>query len=348
MARIGVIGAGAWGSALAIQGVRAGHEVKIWTFEAALAATINEKHVNDLYLADERLPEVLTATPSFEEACRGAELLIFASPSKHLRAIAGEAAPFIPEGAVCCVVSKGIESGTLALMTEVLDEALEEVPAEDIAVLSGPSFAKEVARSLPTDVVVASKGCTAAERVQALLHLGVFRVYVSDDVVGVQLGGALKNVVAIAAGACDELGLGDNARAALITRGLAEMTRLGVAKGANPLTFLGLAGIGDLVLTAAGDLSRNRTLGRQIARGEKPREILAERRTVAEGFFAAKTARDLARKLDVDMPVTKQVYEVLYEDKTIVDAAQELMKREFKSELTGIAAADCGPDEPAR
>lgn len=342
MSKIGVIGAGAWGTALAIQGARAGHEVKLWTFESELAETINSKHVNELYLDGERLPKNLVASSDMAEVTKGAELVIFGCPSKHLRTISTEAAPHIDPNSVVCVVSKGIEAGSLSLMTEVLADTLKGFPEENIAVLSGPSFAKEVARSLPTDVVVASPRCAAAIRVQKLLHRGVFRVYTSDDVVGVQLGGALKNVVAIAAGATDELGLGHNSRAALITRGLAEITRLGVAKGANPLTFLGLAGIGDLVLTAAGDLSRNRTLGRRIARGEKPEEILAQTRTVAEGFFAAKTAYELGKSLNIDMPITKQVYEVLYKGKSIQDAGQELMQRGHKSEFEGIKAdPDC-------
>jgi glycerol-3-phosphate dehydrogenase (NAD(P)+) len=275
-----------------------------------------------------------------EEACKGSELVIFACPSKHMRVISNQVAQHIAAETLVCVVSKGIDSGTLQLMTEVLAETLTNVPVENIAVLSGPSFAKEVALSRPTDVVVASPGCAAAERIQKLLHTGVFRVYSSDDVVGVQLGGALKNVMAIATGACDEFGLGENARAALITRGLAEITRLGVAKGANPITFLGLAGMGDLVLTCVGDLSRNRTLGRKIARGEKPDDILAKTRTVAEGFFAAKTARALGQSLDVDMPITEQVYSVLYEGKSLLDAAKDLMQREFKAEFRGIKS-DC-------
>jgi glycerol-3-phosphate dehydrogenase (NAD(P)+) len=343
MAKIGVIGAGAWGTALAIQGARAGHSVMIWAFERDVVETINSKHYNELYLAGEHLPEDLVASTAMEEVVTGAELVIFACPSKHLRAISTQAAPFIERDAVACVVSKGIEAGSLALMTEVLGETLSDFPPESIAVLSGPSFAKEVARSLPTDVVVASPRCAAATRVQRLLHQGVFRVYTSDDVVGVQLGGALKNVIAIAVGATDELGLGHNARAALITRGLAEITRLGVARGADPLTFLGLAGIGDLVLTAAGDLSRNRTLGRRIARGEKPAEILAQTLTVAEGFFAAKTAYELGKAHDIDMPITKQVYDVLYNGKSILDAGKELMQRGFKSELEGIKQEpNCG------
>lgn len=336
MAKIGVIGAGAWGTALAMQSARAGHEVVIWTFEPELAAAMNATRQNDLYLAGERLPEGVRATRELSDACGGAELVVFATPSKHLRATSERAAPHLPAGAVACVVSKGIESPGLALMTEVLAETLAELPRERISVLSGPSFAKEVARSLPTDVVVASPGCAAAEEVQRLLHFGVFRVYASDDVVGVQLGGALKNVIAIAAGAVDELGLGANASAALITRGLAEITRLGVARGADPLTFLGLAGMGDLVLTCSSDLSRNRTLGRRIARGEKARDILASTRTVAEGFFAAKTAWELSRSLNVDMPITSQVHDVLYEGKTILQAVQELMRRGFKSEFEGI------------
>jgi glycerol-3-phosphate dehydrogenase (NAD(P)+) len=237
------------------------------------------------------------------------------------------------------VVSKGIENETLCLMTEVLEETLTGVAPANICAVSGPSFAKEVADHLPTDIVVASPGFIAARKVQPLLHSPIFRVYTSDDPVGVELGGALKNVIAIAAGVCDAFGLGHNARAALITRGLTEMTRLGLAKGANPITFLGLAGIGDLILTCTGDLSRNRTLGKRIAGGEDPREILENQRAVAEGFYAAKSTYDLAKKLNVDMPISEQVYLVLYKGKTIPDAARDLMSREFKNEFKGIIHA---------
>jgi glycerol-3-phosphate dehydrogenase (NAD(P)+) len=339
MANIGIIGAGAWGTALAIHAAKLDHDVALWSFEPALAASITNNRINDLYLPDFKLPYRITGTSDLGEACREKDFVLFACPSKHMRRIATEAAPSIAGDAIIGVASKGIEASTNSLMTEVLDSAIPQVPPMNFVVLSGPTFAKEVAEGLPADIVAASAGFIAARKIQPMFHTPVFRVYTSDDPVGVQIGAALKNVIAVAAGVCDELGLGLNARAALITRGLTEMTRLGIAKGANPITFLGLAGIGDLILTCTGDLSRNRTLGRRIARGEKPEEILASTRTVAEGFFAADSALKLAASLDVDMPITQQVYAVLYEGKTIADAARELMSREFKNEFKGIIHA---------
>lgn len=336
MAKLAIIGSGAWGTAVGIHAARLGHEVTMWAFEPEVVAEMQEGRENRTFLTGFPLPPRLGATSDMASACHAAELVVMACPSKHMRAIAAAAAPSISSSALLCVLSKGIENGTLSLMTEVLAEAVPGFAAERVTVLSGPSFAKEVAAQLPTDVVVASPGGGAAREVQALLHSPVFRVYDSEDVVGVQLGGALKNVVAVAAGAVDELGLGANAIAALITRGLAEITRLGVAKGAKPLTFLGLAGMGDLILTCTGDLSRNRTLGRRIARGESPQAVLESTKTVAEGFFAARSAHDLAVSLGVDMPITKQVHDVLYEGKTIGDAARELMSRSLKPELLGV------------
>jgi glycerol-3-phosphate dehydrogenase (NAD(P)+) len=237
------------------------------------------------------------------------------------------------------VATKGIEEGSLRLMSEVLAETLPEVPPERLAFLSGPSFAVEVARGLPTDVVLASQGGRAAREVQPLLHAASFRVYSSTDPVGVQVGGAVKNVIAVAAGACDGLGLGSNARAALITRGLAEITRLGVALGADPLTFLGMAGVGDLILTCTGDLSRNRTLGVRVAEGVDPQEYLATQRSVAEGFSTSAATWALARKLGVDMPITEHVYHVLHRGRPLRDAALMLVSRGFKEELAGIRAS---------
>jgi glycerol-3-phosphate dehydrogenase (NAD(P)+) len=336
MATIGVIGAGAFGTSLAIHACKLGHQTRIWAYEPEVAEQINEEHENEVFLPGVGLPPNLTADNDLAAVCAGAELLLLATPTSRLRAVAARAAPHIDPAAVVCIVSKGLETGTLKLMSEVAAEAAPQLDPENLCVLSGPSFAAEVAEGLPTDVVVASRGFTAARRIQPLLHSPLFRVYGSDDLVGVQIGGAMKNVIAIAAGVCDEYGLGCNARAALITRGLTEITRLGLVKGANPITFLGLAGLGDLVLTCTCDLSRNRTLGRRIARGEKPADILASTRTVAEGFYAADAAWQMARDLGVDMPITEQVHAVLHEGKTIPDAARDLMSREFKDEFKGI------------
>lgn len=339
MGKISIVGAGAFGTSVAIHAANLGHDVGLWVFEKDLVEKIRQTRINDLYLPGITLPGSLQVSNSMEETLDNAQLVIFACPSQFLRVISSQAAPFIHADSIISVVSKGIENGTLCLMTEVLEQTLPDIAPANISVISGPSFAIEVAEGLPTDVVAASPGFIAARKIQPLLHTPIFRVYTSDDPKGVQLGGALKNVIAIGAGVCDAFGLGHNARAALITRGLTEITRLGLAKNANPITFLGLAGLGDLILTCTSDLSRNRTLGKRIAQGENPKEILAGQRAVAEGFYAAKSAYNLAKSLSVDMPITQQVYEVLYENKTIQDAARDLMAREFKNEFKGIIHA---------
>lgn len=339
MTKVAILGAGAFGTSLAAHFAKMAHEVFLWAFEKDLPEKINGQHKNEDFLPGVTLPASIRCENDFDLACRDAALVIFACPSRFMRRIAAEAAPYIQGDTIVAVVSKGIENETHALMTEILDQCLANTAPGNICAISGPSFAIEVAEGLPTDIVAASPGFLAARKVQKIMHAPFFRVYTSDDPVGVQLGGSLKNVIAIAAGVCDEFGLGYNARAALITRGLTEMTRLGMAKGANPITFLGLAGIGDLILTCTGDLSRNRTLGRRLARGESPQEIIANSKTVSEGFYAAKSAYNMSLHYGVDMPITQQVYAVLYEGKTILDASRELMSREFKNEFKGIIHA---------
>jgi glycerol-3-phosphate dehydrogenase (NAD(P)+) len=269
---------------------------------------------------------------------RNAEVVILVPPSSHLRRVSTAVAPHVPWDAVVVVATKGVEEGSLELMSGVLRETMPDLAPERLAFLSGPTFAKEVARGLPTDVAVASSAMVAARRVQALVHSVAMRVYTSADPVGVQVGGAIKNVMAVATGACDGLGMGHNARAALITRGLAEITRLGCALGADPLTFLGMAGVGDLVLTCTGDLSRNRQLGMRVADGVDPAAYLAEQRAVAEGFSTSAAAYDLSQKLGVEMPVTEQVYHVLHRGRPLLEAARALMERGSKDELHGIRA----------
>jgi glycerol-3-phosphate dehydrogenase (NAD(P)+) len=332
---VAVIGSGAWGTALACHAARCGHRVRMWAFESEVAEEINARRSNSLYLPDVGLPDGIRASSDPAEGVREADVVILVPPSTHLRRVATSIAHAIPAGALVVVATKGIEEGTLALMSQVVAETMPDLGEERVAFLSGPSFAREVARGLPTDVAVASRGM-AARAVQPLLHSPVFRVYTSDDPIGVQVGGAVKNVIAVATGACDGLGLGTNARAALMTRGLAEVTRLGVALGADPLTFLGLAGVGDLFLTCAGDLSRNRTLGKKVAEGVNPRAYLASNRSVAEGFFTSAAAHELSRSLQVEMPITEQVFHVLHRDRPLQDAVQLLMTREFKHELYGI------------
>jgi glycerol-3-phosphate dehydrogenase (NAD(P)+) len=336
MAGIGVVGAGAWGTALACHAARQGHRVTLWALEPEVAEEVGRHHRNTAYLPDAEIPAAVRATSDVAEAAAGARVLILVPPSKYLREVSGRLAGALAGDALVVVASKGVEEGTLQLMSQVLAESLPELPPERVAFLSGPSFAKEVARGLPTDVVLASQGGHAAKKVQPLLHAAAFRVYSSSDPIGVQVGGAVKNVVAVAAGACDGLGLGNNARAALITRGLAEITRLGVALGADPLTFLGMAGVGDLILTCTGDLSRNRTLGMKVAEGVDPQAYLASQRSVAEGFFTSAATWELARKLGVDMPITEHVFHVLHRRRPLHEAARLLVSRDFKEELMGI------------
>jgi glycerol-3-phosphate dehydrogenase (NAD(P)+) len=336
VANVAVVGAGAWGTALAAHAARLEHRVSVWAFEPEVAEEIRSQRRNSVYLSGVELPPELRASADLAEAVEGAEIVILVPPSSHLRAVsAGLAEALGPETRIA-VASKGIEEDSLKLMSEVLAETLPAVGPERLAFLSGPSFAKEVAGGLPANVVLASHGMEAARAMQPLLHAPRFRVYTSADPVGVQVGGAVKNVIAIATGACDGLGLGLNARAALITRGLAEITRLGVALGADPLTFLGLAGVGDLVLTCTGDLSRNRTLGRQVAAGQDPAGYLAGRQTVAEGFTTSAATHALAEKRGVDMPITEHVFHVLHRRRPLLEAVEMLVTREFKDELEGI------------
>jgi len=342
MERIAVVGSGAWGTALACHAARLGHTVAMWALEPEVAEEINAKHSNSIYLKDQDLPEGIRASSDAAEVVSRAEIAILVPPSKHLRSVSKRVAGAVPKGAVVVVASKGIEEGTLQLMSGVLAETMPDLEPERLSFLSGPSFAREVARGLPTDVAVASQGMVAARRVQQALHAPTFRVYTSSDPIGVQVGGAVKNVMAVAIGVCDGLGFGTNARASLITRGLAEITRLGIALGADPLTFLGLAGVGDLVLTCTGDLSRNRTLGLRVAEGVDPKQYLANLRSVAEGFFTAAAAWELSRKLEVDMPITDHVFHVLHRGRPLREAVGLLLSRESKDELVGIRGEPAG------
>jgi len=336
MARVAVIGGGAWGTALAAHAARRGHPTRIWAREAEVVASINEDRQNALFLPQERLPDLIVAYDDPAEALRDAELVLLVPPSKYFRAVAGAVAPAVPADADVVIATKGIEEGSLQLMTEVLAETIPDVAPDRVGVLSGPSFAKEVVRGLPTDIVIASRGQSLTRRVQEAFHSPECRTYASADPIGAQTGGALKNVLAVATGAADGLGFGHNARAGLITRGLAEIARLGVAMGADPLTFIGLSGVGDLILTCTGDLSRNRQLGLEVARGASPEGYLKSRRTVAEGFWTSAAAYQLAKNKDVDMPVAEQVYLVLHEGRPLTEAAKGLLGRSYKDELYGI------------
>jgi glycerol-3-phosphate dehydrogenase (NAD(P)+) len=328
---VAVVGAGSWGTALADLLARKGMPVRIWAFEKAVADTINERHENPLYLKGVTLSANLTATTAVRAAVDGCDTIVSVSPAQHVRAVMDAATPSIEPGAIVINASKGIEKGTLDTMAQVLDEVLPD--SCRTAFLSGPSFAAEVARGLVTAVTVASDDEDAALHAQALFQTGYFRVYTSDDVTGVELGGALKNVIAIAAGMAVGLGLGHNATAALITRGLAEIARLGTALGAKPITFSGLAGMGDLILTCTGDLSRNRTVGVALGEGRTLSEILAGMNMVAEGVDTTAGAHALARREDIEMPIVEAVHAVLFEGMTAREALETLMLREPKPEF---------------
>lgn len=336
MPNIAIVGAGAWGTALAIHCARQGHRVRLWAREPEVKKSADEARENTPFLPGFALPDGVAVTLDSAEAVRDAELVILVPPSKHLRAVASSLAPAVPKGARVAIASKGIEESSLELMSDVLAEVMPSVPADHVAFLSGPTFAREVAGGLPCDIVAASSSIAACEPIQQMLHAPTFRVYASADPIGVEVAGALKNVIAIAAGACDALSLGLNARAALLTRGLAEITRFGVALGADPLTFLGLAGMGDLVLTCTGELSRNRQLGVEVAKGVDATRYVASQRTVAEGYYTAHAAYDLAKKLAIDSPIVEQVYFVLHEGRPLLDALKLLVTRGFKDELQGI------------
>jgi len=334
--RVAVIGGGAWGTALAAHAARLEHDVCLWAREPEVVSGVNDRAENGLFLEGVALPRSLRATSDPKEAASGADVVILVPPSAFLRRVTELVADHLAPGARVVVASKGIDEHTLELMTDVAAGALPGRDPASICALSGPSFAREVASGLPTDVVVASKAPEAAAEVAGVLHSPFFRVYTSGDPIGVEVGGALKNVLAIAAGACDGLGMGTNARAALVTRGLSEMARLGVALGGDPLTFMGLSGVGDLILTTTGALSRNRALGLKVAEGASPSAYLASQRTVAEGYLTARAAYRLAQRLGVEMPITEQVYHVLHEDRPLLEAMKMLLTRAMKEELWGI------------
>jgi glycerol-3-phosphate dehydrogenase (NAD(P)+) len=328
--RCAVVGAGAWGTALADLLARNGHDVILWAYEPDVVDTINQKHENVRFLGSYALAPKLRAVGSLDEAVEGADVVTLATPSQVLRGIAKAASAAIRPTASIVVASKGLERQTLSLMTEV---ASDEIPDATVVALSGPSFAAEVVRCQPTAVVAASRNAAAAEVVQRAFSSPYFRAYTHSDVIGVELGGALKNVMAVATGVAEGLGLGFNARAALITRGLAEMTRLGVALGAEQNTFAGLAGMGDLVLTCTGSLSRNRAVGLEIGKGRKLDDVLKDTETVAEGVVTAQSARDLAARVGVEMPIVDTVNRVLFEGQPARSAIADLMTRELRSEV---------------
>ncbi len=327
---VAVIGAGSWGTALSIHLARAGHHVRLWARDQGLVAEMTARRQNAVYLPEFGLPDTLRPLGSMREAVEGVRLVVMAVPSHGMRAVLQQAAPYVTANTIVVSATKGLEEKSLLRMSEVVAAELPMAP--DIVALSGPSFATEVARELPTAVVVASNSRAAVEHVQEEFRSSALRLYGSPDVIGVELGGALKNIIAIAAGAVEGLGLGHNALAALITRGLAEMTRLAVALGAQRETLAGLAGLGDLVLTCTGQLSRNRHVGIELAKGRALAEILASTKMVAEGVRTTHAALDLGARHGVELPIAAQMHDVLAGKRSPSAAVCELMGRRQKQE----------------
>ena len=331
MTRAAVLGTGSWGTAFGKVLADAGTDVVLWARRPELAAAVREQHENPDYLPGVRLPDNLTATDDPTEAVRDAEFVVLAVPSQSLRDNLGTVASSLSRGAVLVSLMKGVELGTTKRMSEVIIE-VADVPGEQVAVISGPNLAKEIASGQPAATVVACADEEAATRLQAACLTRYFRPYTNRDVVGCELGGAVKNVIALATGMAEGMGFGDNTKASLITRGLAETARLGAALGADPLTFSGLAGLGDLVATCTSPLSRNRTFGERLGRGETLEQIQAQKSQTAEGVKSCRSILDLARKHDVDMPITEHVVKVVHEGMTPKEMVRGLMNREAKSE----------------
>jgi glycerol-3-phosphate dehydrogenase (NAD(P)+) len=330
---VGVVGGGSWGTALGNLLASKGYAIDLWVYEKDVKDQIQKAGENKVFLPDVKLSENLHPTNDLAQAVSGKDMVVVVVPSHFMREITANMSDAVSKEAIIVTASKGIENKTHLTMTGVLKETLTEIPHHRLVAISGPSFAREVARKLPTVITVAAEDIEVAALAQQVFATPYFRVYTSEDVVGVELGGALKNVIAIGAGVVDGLGLGLNTRAALITRGMTEIRRLGLKLGANPRTFTGLAGIGDLILTCTGDLSRNHTVGVKIGQGQKIRDILSEMRMVAEGVKTAKSVYNLSRKLGADMPIFHEAYRILYEDISPREAIHRLMTRDLKQEL---------------
>ena len=331
-ASVSVLGSGSWGTALAIHLARTGHAVTLWARNPDTADQLRTAGEHSKCHPGVAFPVGLSLSASLEDACRSAEAVVVSCPSHAVRSMGAQIAPLLRPGALVVSTSKGIEQDTHLTMSDILEAVLPE-HATRVSVLSGPSFAREVARGLPTAVTAAAKYRSVAEELQRLFHAPAFRVYTSTDLVGVEVGGAVKNVIALAAGVSDGLGFGHNTRAALITRGLAEISRLAIHMGADSRTLYGLSCLGDLVLTCTGDLSRNRTVGLRLGKGETLDEIVASMNEVAEGVRNTASVRSLARSAGIEMPITEQMYALLYEGKEASRAVIDLMARRLKQEL---------------
>ncbi|HEX9829748.1 MAG TPA: NAD(P)H-dependent glycerol-3-phosphate dehydrogenase [Bacteroidota bacterium] len=330
--KITVLGAGSWGTTLALVLVGNGHDVQLWTYKQEQAAQMQKTRENPQFLPGIPLPKKLLIVTDIEAACTNREMIVAAVPSQFLRSVIQRIAPLDLTHTIICNVAKGIENGTHMTMSEVLLDVLEHEKKGNIAILSGPSHSEEVSREIPTAIVAASFKEKTAEIVQDAFMTSYFRVYLNDDIRGVELGGALKNVIAVAAGISDGAGFGDNTKAAIMTRGIYEITRLGVKLGAQPRTFAGLSGVGDLIVTCMSRHSRNRYVGEQVGKGRKLDDVLKEMVMVAEGVATAKSALELEKKFKVELPIITEVHRVLFEGKDARQATRDLMMRGAKGE----------------
>ena len=331
MAKISVMGTGSWGTALAILLHNNGHQVLLWSAHSQKAAALNETREDSKKLPGTKIPEGILITDDEKEALASPDVAVFASPSAYMREISRRLSGLVRQGQIIVNVAKGVEEKTLMPVCDIIKE---EIPQADVCVLSGPSHAEEVSRGLPTTCVVSAKKKETAEYLQGIFMSPVFRVYTTPDMLGVELGGALKNVIALAAGTADGLGYGDNTKAALITRGIAEMARLGARMGAKLETFAGLSGIGDLIVTCASVHSRNRRAGYLMGKGYTMQQAMDEVQMVVEGVYSAKAAKELAEKYDVEMPIVMEVNKLLFENKPASEAVKDLMQREKQGEIS--------------
>lgn len=332
--KITIIGSGSWGTALAKVLADNQESVQLWGLDQAVAEEINQQHTNHAFLPGLKLPDTIQATIDLDQAVRGAEVLLIAVPTKAVREVMEAIKPLIKEPPLLIHVTKGLEQGTHLRVSQIIEDVLDREHYQEIVVLSGPSHAEEVAKEDITTITAASRSLEAAQKVQKLFMNAYFRVYTNQDVIGVELGAALKNIIALGAGALHGLGYGDNAKAALITRGLAEISRLGVAMGADPLTFMGLSGVGDLIVTCTSRHSRNWQAGNLLAKGLSPDQVSQEVRMVVEGMFTCRVAYELAKTYQVEMPITQGLYSVLYEGADLNQVLQQLMGRTGKQEAS--------------
>ena len=337
MANVGIIGAGSWGTALSVLLHDNGHSVTVWSIDESEVKMLDEKREHLLKLPGVKLPDDMVFTGDMERAVQGKDFLVLAVPSVYTRGTARSMKPYVADGQIIVDVAKGIEESTLKTLSQQIGE---EIPQADVAVLSGPSHAEEVGRKLPTTCVIGAKTRKTAEYLQSMFISKVFRVYTSPDILGIELGGSLKNVIALAAGIADGLGYGDNTKAALITRGIAEIARLGVKMGGKTESFVGLTGIGDLIVTCASVHSRNRKAGYLIGQGKSMKEAMDEVKMVVEGVYSAKAAAKLAEQYNVSMPIVEEVNAVLFDGKDPAQAVDDLMQRESKSENTMLIWPD--------